>query len=107
MEDSTKKLVDSLRICADWTEEVRAPGGTGCEGCKYFGAEENVCLSWLPEGGREKLLDEAADVIENLSQEASFYKALADCWQEFAQDAKRRFEELLRKMQRLEGEDER
>lgn len=103
MEDSTKKLVDSLRICGDWSQQVRTAGGEPCDGCKY--QEDGVCLSL--KGNKELLLNEAADVIEKLSKEAAFYKALADCWQEFAQDAKRRFEELLRKVKRLEDEDER
>ena len=62
-----KELIKSLRICGDWTEQVRLVGRDCGDGCKY--QKDGVCESF--KGNKELLLIEAADAIEELQKVAS------------------------------------
>lgn len=57
-----EELIKSLRICGDWTGQVRLVGRDCCDGCKY--QKDGVCESF--KGNKELLLIEAADAIEEL-----------------------------------------
>jgi len=57
-----EELINSLRICGDWTSQVRLVGRDCCDGCKY--QKDGVCESF--KGNKELLLIEAADAIEEL-----------------------------------------
>lgn len=60
-----EELIKSLRICGDWTEQVRLVGRDCCDGCKY--KKDGVCESF--KGNKELLLIEAADAIEELQKD--------------------------------------
>lgn len=64
-----EELIKSLRICGDWTGQVRLVGRDCCDGCKY--QKNGVCESF--NGNKELLLIEAADAIEQLSNAGSAY----------------------------------
>ena len=66
------ELVRSLRICGMWRNEVRVPGKSECDGCKYYDPETDACISWDFENKRENIILEAADVIEKLASGVPF-----------------------------------
>lgn len=69
-----EELIKSLRICGDWTEQVRLVGRDCCDGCKY--QKDGVCESF--NGNKELLLIEAADAIENTSKA---YQMMAEAYE--------------------------
>lgn len=66
-----EELVESLRICGHWKDDIRFPGKDSCNGCMYHDAENNVCKSWIPDDDRkERIMLDAADAIEELLRAA-------------------------------------